>query len=270
LEPLAAKIWAELSAAGQRRTGEALAAACEAGIPEDELGDRINATERTQLLAGYALSAATRTSWEDKVRTLGRSLAAGLLVDDDAQIDTEQLIISAIADIEAPHLALLEFLVCWEPGRDVSRPPIDGPLDIPAHSYRLSPELGWRVQNRAWTIRKIGLNRPRIAPVVPSLLGTLERHGLAVQNNNTGEAIDRYQRELELAIGRQYTRDGRGGAFRPSGVPRVTSARDMAPDPTWSPTDLGEQVYIRFREAGTKLPDVWIVGPDGRPSKEDS
>jgi hypothetical protein len=53
LEPLAANVWAELTAAGQRRIGETLAAAFEAGIPTDDLGDRINASERTQLLTGY-------------------------------------------------------------------------------------------------------------------------------------------------------------------------------------------------------------------------
>ena len=55
-------------------------------------------------LTGFALSAATRTVWEDKVRTLGRSLASGLLAEDNAEIDTEQMIIAAITDIEGPQL----------------------------------------------------------------------------------------------------------------------------------------------------------------------
>jgi hypothetical protein len=49
------------------------------------------------------------------VRTLGRSLASGLLADDNAKIDTEQMIIAAITDIEGPQLAMLELLVCWCP-----------------------------------------------------------------------------------------------------------------------------------------------------------
>ena len=54
------------------------------------------------------------------MRTLGGSLAAGLLAEDNATIDTEQMIIAAIADIEAPQLA------CWiswwpgEPGRNTA------------------------------------------------------------------------------------------------------------------------------------------------------
>jgi hypothetical protein len=259
LEPFARHVWEELSVSGRRRAGEALASACEAGILPDELLERINTSDRTQLLAGYALSAASRTAWEDKVRTLGRSLASGLLAHDDARIDTEQLIISAIADIEAPHLALLEFLVCWEPGRDVSRPRIDGPLDIPAYSHGLPSTGQWIVQNRAWTIGEIRSERPRLAPVAPSLLGTLQRHGLAMQNDNTPQAIEQYQQQLEAAIARQYRQDSRAGAFRPTGVPTVTGAGRMVPEPTWSPTELGEQVYLRFRDAGTKLSDAWTT-----------
>jgi hypothetical protein len=262
LEPFAQRVWDELSAQGQRRMGEALAAACDAGVPPDELDERINASDRTQLLTGHALAAASRTAWDDKVRTLGRSLAAGLLADDDAQIDTEQLIISALADIEGPHLALLEFLVCWEPGRDVSRPPIDGPLDIPAYSHGLPYTDRWIVQNRAWTIGLIRSQRPRLTPVIASLLGTLQRHGLAVQNDNTREAIERYQHQLEDATARQYAQDSRGGAYRPTGVPRVTPSLDLVPEPTWSPTELGEQVYLRFRDAGTNLPDAWTSNND--------
>ena len=28
----------------------------------------------------------------------------------------------------------------------------------------------------------------------------------------------------------------------------------------WSPTELGEQVFLRFRDAGTGLPDAWKSG----------
>lgn len=96
LEPVVAKVWEEVSADGRRRAGETLAAArgvldCE---PE-ELDVMLRASDRTRLLAGIALSAATRTAWPAKVGTLGRSLASGLLAEDDSQIDTEQLIIAA-------------------------------------------------------------------------------------------------------------------------------------------------------------------------------
>lgn len=262
LEPLAQKVWDKLSARGQKRMGEALSAACDAGIPPEELEERINASDRTQLLAGYALAAATRTAWDDKVRTLGRSLASGLLANDDAQIDTEQLIVAAIADIEGPHLVLLEFLTCWQTGRTFGGPLIDGPLDIPAYSRARSPDGQWQAGYRAWTIRQIRSARPRLAPVIPSLLGTLQRHGLAVQNDNTPQAIRQHQRQLEQASARQNAQDARRGN-RPRGVPRVTNVERMVPEPTWSPTELGEQVLLRFRDAGTNLPDAWMSSNAG-------
>lgn len=106
LVPLVNGIWAELSESGRQNQVDVLFWAIHAGIPVEEMEERINASERTRLLTGYALSAATRTAWEDKVRTLGRSLASGLLADDNATIDTEQMIIAAIADIEGPQLAM--------------------------------------------------------------------------------------------------------------------------------------------------------------------
>jgi hypothetical protein len=237
-------------------------------MSDDELQERIMASDRTQLLAGYALAAASRTAWGDKVRTLGRSLASGLLAEDVAEIDTEQLIISALADIEAPQLSLLELLVCRAPGRDISRRPIDEPLDIPSYSYGSMPGAEWQAGNRTWTVKLITIARPRLASIAPSLLGTLQRHGLAVQNANIGEAIDRYQRDHQSAVSRQYTQEGRPDVFRASAVPRVTSARTMTTDPTWSPTELGEKVLIRFRDAGTELSAVWISAAAEQPGNE--
>jgi hypothetical protein len=259
LEPLAARVWQELTSDGRRRIVMALEATCDAGVPPEDLEARISASERTRLITGYALSGATRTAWEDKVRTLGRSLASGLLAEDDAGIDIEQLITAAIADIEGRQLALLDFLVRWEPGYTVDRPPLDGPLDLPAHSHPPFTSGRWHVRNRAWSLWGIGENRPRLTPVLTSLLGTLQRHGLAVPNDNTGDAIERYSRELESAIGEQYRQDSRAGGFRPRGVPRVTRAK--VPEVTWSPTELGEKVLLRFLDAGAEAPDVWTAGP---------
>ena len=202
-----------------------------AGIPVDETEERINASGRTQLLTGFALNAATRTTWQGRLRTLGRSLASGLPAEDDSQIDTEQMIIAAVTDIEGPQLALLELLVRWAPGRHAGGPPIEGPLDVPAYSHSRGYDGSWQVQDRKWNVRQIAFARPSLAPITPSLIGTPQRHGLVVQNDNTSEAIERYQSELEKAIGKQYATDGRASAFRPSGVPKVSRAGDLAPEP---------------------------------------
>jgi hypothetical protein len=232
------------------------------GIPVDELEDRISASDRTQLLTAFALNAATRTAWGDKVRTLGRSLAAGLLADDDAKIDTEQMIIAAIADIEGPQLAMLELLVAWRPGRNTAKPLISGPLDLPrdSHDHEFGPS--WYTASREWSRKLIARARPNLAPLAPSLLGTLQRHGLAVQNDKTGEAIGEYAQAQQKQVA-EYEGHRATGAHRLRRPPGNPNPAKPAPEPTWSPTELGEQVFLRFRDAGTKLEDVWTSGPDG-------
>lgn len=261
LEPLVMGIWAELSASARQRQTDMLFWAIRTGIPVDELEDRMNASDRTQLLTAFALNAATRTAWEDKVRTLGRSLAEGLLAEDEAKIDTEQMIIAAITDIEGPQLAMLELLVAWRPGRNTAEPLVSGPFNLPEESHSRTLDGSWDGVWREWPRRLIANARPNLAPIMPTLLGTLQRHGLIVQNNNTGEAIERYSKKLEDKLGEQYAQIGRSGAFRPSGPPRVPDPARLVPEPTWSPTELGEQVFLRFRDGGTELPDVWASGP---------
>jgi hypothetical protein len=261
LEPLVRGVWAELSERARQHQTDVLFWAIRNGIPEDELEERINASERTQMLTGVALIAASRTAWEDKVRTLGRSLASGLLAEDDATIDTEQMIIAAIADIEGPQLAMLELLVRWAPGRLAGGPPIEGPLDVPDYSHSRSHDGSWGVHDRKWSSAWIAFARPNLAPVAPSLLGTLQRHGLVVQNDNAAEAIENYGKEFEKLLARQVGQQTRAGASRLSGAPHVGNVERLVPALTWSPTELGEQVFLRFLDAGTDIDDAWSSGP---------
>ena len=212
LEPLVRGVWAELSESARQRQTDVLFWAIHNGVPVDEMEKRINASERTQLLTGFALSAATRTAWEDKVRTLGRSLASGLLADDNATIDTEQMIIAAITDIEGPQLAMLELLVAWRPGRNVAEPLVSGPLDLPEESHSRNADGSWHVVWREWPRELIAHARPNLAPLAPSLRGTLQRHGLVVQNDKTGEAIEKYAQAFEKKVADYSGRDpGRAG-----------------------------------------------------------
>ena len=165
LKRLVMGVGAEVSESVRQRQTDVLFWAIREGIPVDEMEARINASKRTQLLAGIALDAAARTAWEDKVRTLGRSLAEGLLVGDNAKIDTEQMIIAAIADIERPQLAMLEFLVAWRRGRDIGEPPITGPLDLPKDSHDRPFSDGWYVAGREWSRELIAHARPNLAPL---------------------------------------------------------------------------------------------------------
>jgi hypothetical protein len=237
LEPFVQKVWAEVTADGRRRGAETLAYACGASDRTiEQILELIDTSDGTRLLAGIAMSAAARTAWEGKVHTLGRSLASGLLAEDDAHIDTEHLIIAAIADIEGPHLSLLDLLVGYEPKRAMGV----GVTAIPAlHPAR-----------RIWTGDEIGAARRLLRPVVPSLLGTLQRHGLAVQNDNTAQALENYGKEFDRRQGRRV----------PQATPRI-SGKSVVPPASWSPTDLGDQVLTRFLDAGAEVPDGWVSSP---------
>ncbi len=253
-------VWAELSESARQRQADVLFWAIREGVPVDEMEARIKASKQTELLTGLALDAAWQTARDDKVRTLGRSLAAGLLADDNATIDAEQMIIAAIADIEGPQLAMLELLVARRPGRNVAEPLVSRPLDLPKDSHDLPFDDNWNVAWREWSRELIRHARPNLAPLAPSLLGTLQRHGLVVQNANTDETVERLQRAVESAFSQMYEYVRAGGGFSTRGAPRLNT-HDVAQEPTWSPTELGEQVFLRFLDAGTKLDDVWSSGP---------
>ncbi len=86
-----------------------------------------------------------------------------------------------------------------------------------------------------------------------------------MQNDNAAEAIERYAKEFEKDIAR-YEREGSAHAYHASGPPQVAHVGRLVPALTWSPTELGEQVFLRFRDAGTDLDDVWTSGPIDQPT----
>ena len=249
LEPFAAKVWSEVGADGRRRGGEVLASACEALDCEPEILDAmIGTSDRTRLQAGIALSAAARTAYPPKVRVLGRALAAGLIATDDAKIDVQQLIMAALADIEAPQASLLELLACWQPGRTQ-----DGFVAVPLTQSRYS-SWGWDIGQRIWTTGQIGQARPPLRPVLSSLLRTLQRHGLAAQNDTTGDVFQadfaKARPGVQRAAG-QARRHGKNAQPNPS----FRNLASVAPVVSWSPTELGEQVIDALLEAGASFED---------------
>jgi hypothetical protein len=264
------QIWAELSSSARCRMQTTLEAAIVGGIPPDELSDRISASERTKLLTWSALEGATHTAWEDKLHTLGQSLALGLLASDVAKIDAEQMIMNAIADIEGPHLCLLDLLARHDP-RYFDYEQRDGePLNIPFRTSDLPfeppPHIrsdGWDPWPREWPVHLIEKARPQLRPVLSSLLGTLQRHGLVTENNHTDEAIEIFAQSLGRKMRRPPTR--LGVQLRTGNLPfpedREVSEiiRNIRPA-DWSPTELGELVCIRFYETGANIPDAWNQG----------
>jgi len=221
---LARKVWEEFRPDQQRRAAEMFDTAAKAsGWNLDELDGRIRATERTRLLSATAMDAAARTTWPPKVRALGRALADGLIQRDDAQVDIPQFALSAMTDIESPHLSLLELLRGPKPG--------------------------------GFTIKDIGHMRPHLRPVCQGLLGTLQRHGLAVQNDNLGKTIENYTKIYDKRIEGWLNQVARKARSHMSGFPPWPkfSAGAVTPEISWSATELGGRVLGYYREAGAEI-----------------
>ena len=238
LEPLAERVWSELRGDSQRRQGEALAAAQEAlSVDAEGLEQRILSSDGARLQAGIALSAVSRTAWPPKVVAIGRALAAGLMAADDTRIDTEPLIMAALADIEFPQASLLELLVCRWP-----RTTKDGlaaePFTVPAGSP-------WEVGQRIWSAGDIALARPTLRPLLPSLLVTLQRHGLITRSDNPADPFGRTGRAMQQRFLSDLASE-RGG----EGLGNVPG---YAPAGSWLPTELGQEVLSALLEAGAEF-----------------
>lgn len=253
LEPVVVQLLQRVGIDGKRRSGEALAAAFEAtGLPLKETLSRMSSDEQFRLLTGTAIIAAAHTAWEEKVQTLGRSLASGLIAVDEPEINVEELIMSAIADIEGPHLALLDLLVSWRPPRTSGEvDPV--PLDISGYSYSRRHDRAWDVGWRKWYLEEIRQHRPRLAKVFTGLIGTPQRHGLAAYETNASDVIKKLSYTFQKDVNRleQQQRTGRRRS-RPAAAGIVQPVTG-----TWEPTEFGEEVWLRFRAAGAKVPDVW-------------
>src|SRR5262249_23252229 len=188
-ESLAERAWEELRPDARRRAGQVLSTAAEVtGYDDEQLGEAIGTSERTRLLTGLAMHAAQRTTWPPKVRALGRVLAAGLIASDEADVDVQQQALAAMTDLDRLHVILLDLLMRdepdWTPGGAVATLH-RVPSYVNTHLGGDSPDdpKVWSIGRRMWTRRQICLVRPKLRPVLTTLLGTLQRHGLTAQND---------------------------------------------------------------------------------------
>jgi len=169
------------------------------------------------------------------------------MASDEAEIDVEQLIMAAIADIEAPHLALLDLMVDWRPPRVVGEQGAMK-LDI-ADNSNVEPWMqGWRT----WTVPEIQRYRPRFSTVLNGLLGTLERHGLVFFDFDAVSSLRQMEDSFTSDV-RRLEEQQRTGRSRPAPVRRGV----RPPIGRWKATELGELVWRRFHSAGVVAPDAW-------------
>ncbi|MFT4264834.1 MAG: hypothetical protein QM572_15725 [Nocardioides sp.] len=229
LQPVLAKVWDEVRSDGRRRAGSvAQIAADSLGDDAAAFGDRASATEQTRLLTATAMDGAVRTAWGPKVRALGRALADGL-ADDGARVDEEQLIIGALVDVEVPHAHVLDLLVTkkWSYVPNDAPPP-----DIRWVACELAERERPPRRYPEWRPHELSSALPNVAPIVPTILGTLQRHGLATPRYDISEALD------------GFASDNGDGTF--------SIGADLGPtEPTvsWSATELGLHLHTLLHDA---------------------
>lgn len=220
--------WRDLSdRTGQRVLEEAEAA----GVPAGELEDRIAGSDERLLLAGAAVNAGMRTVNPDKLRALGRALAAG--VTDDALVDQELLVVAALEEMEAPHVKVLRHI---------------------AEEWPNGMAMGSRP---SWTEAGLRQVLPEVATVLDPVMATLERHTLVRVTDRTPEAMQNLEQERR----RNEETQSRIGAQQPWYRGRAPQFKPL-PDKVHA-TALGRHVLELLREAGSAGPDdTSAPGPD--------
>jgi hypothetical protein len=135
-----------------------------------------------------------------------------------------------MADMERPHVVLLDILVRYEPEAvlQVGWKAVRHRMPSYVSRYVAGGEpVLWTPGRRVWTAHQICDAQPQLGLALTGLLGTLERHGLArlidsapAMAKEVAESLDQLRR------------------------PRTTRV-----DPRWSPTELGVQVRAFYDEA---------------------
>jgi hypothetical protein len=253
-ESLAERAWGEFRPDARRRAARVLSTAAEEiGCDDEQLGELIGSTETSRLQTGLAMDAAQRTAWPPKVYALGRVLAAGLIASDEDEVNVQDQALAAMADLERLHLILLELLVKYEPDRLEEATGAATPHRLPSYQPLFlggdrpdNPKL-WSAGRRQWADHQIVAARPQLRPVLTSLLGTLQRHGLAAENDSAPEALGQLSSNLVQQVNQQAGQIQRGRQARPVTL-REPAVRSVGP--SWSPTELGETILGYYRLAG--------------------
>lgn len=212
------------------------------GLSSVRFARRIGRNERTRLLTATAMTGAATTSWPPRVAAIGKLLATGLIADDEDELDLVALALAAMAEMDRPHVTLLDLLVNFAPNFTTAS------SEAQPYCSQVPEGAGWLAGRRVWTAGQITTVRPQLRPALPGLIGTLVRHGLAVENNEAAAALVQIVRGFEHR-GKEQARRFRAGSTLTAAslqphipkVPRIVQ--------TWSPTERGEQVRGFYREA---------------------
>lgn len=244
LEVVAQWAWDKFGEDSTRRILGMLGRAWHAtGLSSVSFASRIGRDEQTRLLTASAIRGASSTAWPPRVKAIGDLLARGLLTDDEVEIDLVAYGLAAMAEMERPHVSLLDLLVNYTPYFTAAAEKA-APY-VPQESSSSGP---WHADNRKWTAYQIAAIRPRLKPALEGLMGTLIRHGLAVEDNGAAHALQESLRGFEQRANEQAGQMMAGSRLTASTmrphvpkIPRIIRS--------WSPTELGEQILGLYGEA---------------------
>jgi hypothetical protein len=235
-EQFVRNVLAEWQPDGVKRTADVLDAASEVtGLEPGAIASLAVETEESRLLAAQVIFGAFGTAWPHKVRALGRLLGEGLIAADD-KVDIRSLALPAVLDMERPHVDVLDLLARH-------RITMAG-QEFVAEPVRVAP-LGdkWHPASR-WAEISIAMVRPQLKEALSGVLGTLQRHGLVVENDSAADAITRLIKNIE-ADSRAQARN-----TRPGSQPRPLHINPVTPNKsTWSVTEFGQRVLGFYQEA---------------------
>jgi hypothetical protein len=140
----------------QRRVWRLWRVSCdESGLEPETLGERLARDEPALSLTAETVEAAIRTAVPEKIGALGRVLANA--AHDNAKVDAERLVVRALAQIEAPHIGLLDLLAGEPPAKVVQ---------------------GHEARALGWTPDEIADRLPGHTGVLDPLLVALQSSGL--------------------------------------------------------------------------------------------
>lgn len=169
LTPYTARL-VELAAAEWHRKSELVAetALAASGLGEEEFCARLSGNPDLLALAQKILWAASVSGNEHKLRTLGQ-LFGGAVKDRGDRLDEAQILAAALADLEAPHVAVLDVLTGPAPQHEAMLERTGGATDP-----------GW------WLPAQVQANTAMDPEFVLACLNALTRHGLATSATGLG------------------------------------------------------------------------------------